>query len=416
MDGSNKQRLRVLLSAYSCEPVYSSERGVGWNWALQISKYYDIWVLTRLSNKKLIEREIQKKYHSNLHFLYFDLPKWMCFWKKGERGLYPYYTLWQIGALLFSLKMHKKIRFDITHYLTFGSILLPTFIFLMPTKFIFGPIGGGGNAPLKFFGEFSLKGKLNEIIRHIVQKVYAFNPLLYMQAAKADKILVRDKETLMMIPSLFRNKAVIFLETGVPAELLNYKKRLKHNRQETGIKIITVGRFIHSKISILTLKAIKIFKENYKLPFKLYIVGDGKEKNNLIEFCRRNDICKDVIFTGWLPREKVFQLLTESDIYLSTSFKEGGSWAIFEAIMMELPTISLKCGGPDIIICDDCGIKVNVGEPSQVTEELSEGLHLLAEDSTLRKKLAFRAKGFLLRNYTWNEIGKNIDKIYEEVI
>ena len=411
------KKLKILLSAYSCEPGYSSERGVGWNWALQISKFHEVWVLTRLSNKEAIDEELTKKNFSDLHFAYFDLPKWLRFWKKGERGLYLYYALWQLGSLFVSYKLHKQNKFDLTHYVTFGSILLPTFIFLMPTKFILGPIGGGGKAPLKFLREFSFKGKINELLRHLVQKIYLLNPLLYLETARADKILVRDKETYMMISRFFRKKTVKFLETGMPPELLNFKKTNRSGiNQKKGIKIITVGRFIYSKINLITLKVIKRFKEKYELPFEVYIVGDGYEKKNLLRYCIENNISNNINFTGWIDNKKVLELLAESDIYLSTSFKEGGSWALFESIGMEVPIVSLKMGGPDIIICDGGGIKVKVDSPDQVVEDLSEGLLKLAKDSTYRRNLALVAKEHLLNNHTWEKIGQKINKLYEEVV
>ncbi len=34
-------------------------------------------------------------------------------------------------------------RDDIVHYITFGNIHLPTFLFLMKSKLVIGPMGGG---------------------------------------------------------------------------------------------------------------------------------------------------------------------------------------------------------------------------------------------------------------------------------
>ena len=42
----SRRRLRVLLSAYACEPGKGSEAGNGWNWARELSRYEDVWVLT----------------------------------------------------------------------------------------------------------------------------------------------------------------------------------------------------------------------------------------------------------------------------------------------------------------------------------------------------------------------------------
>ena len=47
--------MKIFVSAYACEPNLGSEIGVGWHWVLEMSKYFELWVLTRESNRKNIE-------------------------------------------------------------------------------------------------------------------------------------------------------------------------------------------------------------------------------------------------------------------------------------------------------------------------------------------------------------------------
>ena len=49
------KRLKILLSAYACRPGYGGESGIGWNVALQVSKFHEVTVLTRTRNRPLIE-------------------------------------------------------------------------------------------------------------------------------------------------------------------------------------------------------------------------------------------------------------------------------------------------------------------------------------------------------------------------
>ena len=85
------QRLKIFVSAYACEPDLGSEIGVGWHWVLEMSKYFELWVLTRESNRHTIEPWIDKHpAFKNIHWLYYDWPKWARFWKKGLRGVRTY--------------------------------------------------------------------------------------------------------------------------------------------------------------------------------------------------------------------------------------------------------------------------------------------------------------------------------------
>ena len=75
--------LKVLMSAYSCEPGRGSEPGIGWNVAREMAKYHDIWVITLVNNRELIEAELERNPLQRLHFVYYELPNWSRFWEKA---------------------------------------------------------------------------------------------------------------------------------------------------------------------------------------------------------------------------------------------------------------------------------------------------------------------------------------------
>lgn len=404
----------VLVCAYSCEPGFSSEREIGWKWSNLIAQNNKVYVLTRLSNKNTIDDFLKENpIDNNLNFIYYDLPNWAKKWKKGEKGLYLYYTLWQYGAYRKCKRLHKKIEFDIVHYITFGSMLLPHFMALMPTKFVLGPVGGGENVPLKFIGNFSTKGKIAEIIRHLIQKTQKINPLFLLTCWRSNKILVRTKESYKMIPKYFRFKTELMLETGTPEELIEYER--KEIKTSNEINIVTVGRFIPSKINIFTLQVVKEFKEKYNIPFKFTIIGDGAERKKLERYCLENDLLDNVIFTGWIQREEVFRYLSKSDIYFSTTFKEGGTWAFFEAVAIGLPVVCTKISGPDMIVADNAGFKIPPTNPREVIVKMADALNQLSINEKLREEYSHKAKTYLMNNLTWDKMIDRINGIYDDI-
>ena len=85
------KRLKIFVSSYACEPNLGSEIGVGWHWVLEMNKYFELWVLTRQSNKKHIEDWLKENPQEHeIHWLYYDTPYWMRWWKKGLRGVRLY--------------------------------------------------------------------------------------------------------------------------------------------------------------------------------------------------------------------------------------------------------------------------------------------------------------------------------------
>lgn len=120
------KKQKIFVSAYACEPGLGSEIGVGWHWVLEMSKYFDLWVLTRRSNQHTIEPwVVEHPEYNHICFLYYDLPKWARFWKKGMRGVRLYYTLWQWLTDSIVRRTMQENDIEIYHLLTYGNALWP---------------------------------------------------------------------------------------------------------------------------------------------------------------------------------------------------------------------------------------------------------------------------------------------------
>jgi len=404
--------LKVLISAYACEPHKGSEPGVGWNWAKQIAKFADVWVITRANNRDVIEEELKQYPISNLHFLYYDVPKWLSFWKKKTRGLYLYYLLWQVGAYRLAKTINKQEKFDVVHHLTFGNIWLPTFMPFLNMTFIWGPVGGGDQIPKNFRREFSLKSKLQETIRDLMLSSIKLNPFFLYSCRKATSIIGRTEETLRKIPRSSRSKAIKMIETGIQAENIHITPGIFSKKDM--IQIISVGRLIPLKGFNLALKAFsKAAKENANM--RLVIVGDGQEKGRLLKIGEEHNQ-NNVLFTGRIDREKVLGIMSESSIFLFPSLKEGGPWVLFEAMSIGLPIICLDIAGPRDIITDQCGIKIKPINPEQTINDLADAIISLTSDSDLRKRMGEAGRKRVQEHYTWEKKGEFIKEIYEKVI
>src|SRR5882762_7358255 len=94
------KRLKVLISAYACEPGKGSEPEVGWQWALQMARFHDVVVLTRENNRGNIERELERlKGKQPLpSFVYHDRSHALLDLKRKSHSVKWYYMLWQRSA------------------------------------------------------------------------------------------------------------------------------------------------------------------------------------------------------------------------------------------------------------------------------------------------------------------------------
>jgi len=408
-------RARILLVAYACRPGESSEREVGWRWANLIQANHDVTVLTRKTHQPFIEAEVARREDNTPipEFIYYDLPSWATWFKQGERGLYLYYVLWSLFAIRLMRRLNTNGRWEITHFLTFGTLLWPQFTWLTNTPFyVLGPVGGGERIPMRLRASFGLSGQVKIAVRWAVQKAQAANPIFNATLARADKIFVRTRETYDLIPAHHRHKTDLLLETAVSPNMLKKHPPLREN---DCFEIVSVGRLITSKFNPLFLESLAAFKALWNRPFRVTIIGDGPERVRL-ENLRDKLGLNEVIFVGKQASEEVFATLHRSDLYFSTTMKEGGTWAFFEAIACGVPIVCLKVNGPDMIVGDGCGIKVTPSNHIAAREALANGLFQMASDPTLRAYYAEQARAWVEQNYTWMHVAEQIDSTYTKIL
>jgi short-subunit dehydrogenase len=78
--------MRILLSAYACEPGRGSEPGVGWHWATELARLgHEVAVITRSNNRPVNRiRHWRSRQSAACDFYYYDLPSWSKWWKRAE--------------------------------------------------------------------------------------------------------------------------------------------------------------------------------------------------------------------------------------------------------------------------------------------------------------------------------------------
>ena len=68
-------------------PTRGSEPGIGWNIVREVASRHRVWAITRRKNQAAISAELQRAPLPNLRMIYFDLPKPLLVWKKGQVGI-----------------------------------------------------------------------------------------------------------------------------------------------------------------------------------------------------------------------------------------------------------------------------------------------------------------------------------------
>lgn len=400
----------ILVSAYACEPLKGSEQGVGWNWVLQLAKTNYLHVITRANNQNPIEKHLPQDLKDNITFHFYDTIPIIKGLKNKAKGLYLYYFFWQLGIIPLVKKIISKQDIDYTMHLTMGSVWMPTFLSFFKTPFIWGPIGGGDNEPKTFSEILPVKQRILHYFRRVLNSTLKFNPFVRYTSYKSIAILCRTVNTAKLFPKSNQSKIKVVLETAMESEIFNFN--LKNNIQEE-FNLITTGRLMPSKNIISLVRALNILKVESKI--LLTIIGSGSEKQRILkEASSLSDNIKIKLIKE-IPRNEVLNTLQGSDVYVFPSLREGGSWALMEAMAIGLPVICIKWSGMEIITDENSAIQLPVSNPKQMPKDIEEAICKLIDNPSERQRMGNAARERIKTIFNWEAKGAFMEQLFIEL-
>lgn len=202
------------------------------------------------------------------------------------------------------------------------------------------------------------------------------------------------------------NACVIYNPIDRNLVLRKSKEHLDYlNINETGATLISLGSLIEVKGYNRLLSVANRLK-NEGFLFKLFILGDGIMRNELMFYITNNNLQSTIFLLGY--KDNPYPYLNKSDIYVCSSYAEGYNTAITEALVLGKPVVSTECSG----------VKEQLGEHNEwgicvenSVEGLYQGLkHMFVPEirEHYARQAQIRGKDFTLEN-RMNEIYQLIE-------
>ena len=404
--------MKILISAYACEPNRGSEPGVGWHTVWELAKHHRVWVLTRPDDgRHAIEEYLSQHPNPNLHFVYFTLPVLGGFWQWGSMAYVLHYYLWQVQAYFVARRLHREVGFDAAHHVTFVRYSTPSFISLLPIPFVWGPVGGGEAAPKTFWQDFSTRAKVYELLRLFAHRIGELDPFVRLTAKRSYVTRVTTEDTAKRIALLGDCKievvqAVALSEPEI-SELTKYAAK-----NQAQLRFVSVGRLLHWKGYHLSLKALA---RSGLQDVEYWILGEGIEAEKLQQLAVDLKIDRQVKFWGRLPRQETLEKIGQSDVLVHPSLHDSGGWVCLEAMAAARPVICLDLGGPGVQVTEETGVKVPALDPEQAVEDLARAMKCLAADAQKRSRLGNAAQKRVQELFNWTAKGKEISQLYQAI-
>lgn len=399
--------MKILYSAFECNPLKGSDMYVGWSWANKMSELHDVHVLTSEHNHKDIQTYCEA-HHVKAVFHFIDVPDWV---KKIPHGYYVRYVVWNRLAYNYAKNLHKKEHFDIAHHVSIADFREPGHLWkLGGAKFVFGPVGGGQSTP-KVLLCYVRNYRLAEWFRDIINDVMLSLPRYKKAIHSAAKVLVSNDETMVVMRKHVGNQNNMEqdCELGIDQSYLDARANLVH-KTEDKVHILVSGRLKFRKGVAMLVDAVSRMKTN--IPFVVDIYGQGEEWDNISAQMRNYNLEDKVIMHGVVKFEEMQEINKKSDIYVLPSLRETTGTSVVEAMANKLPVVALKQNGVKHLVGDDCGILVEIKDLDTILNDLAKTLDTLIENPELRVRLGENGYDKLMKEYTWDAKMKKYSDIY----
>lgn len=172
---------------------------------------------------------------------------------------------------------------------------------------------------------------------------------------------------------------------------LDFESVIKKSEEKTdfkfgdGMKFVLAGTFIKIKGFDRFVKVCKRLKDDGE-HFSALIMGDGEEKENIKKIIAETNLGDTVKILDF--QTNPYKYIAHSDVYVCSSYAEGYSTAVSEAVALNVPVITTECSGMrEIFGENECGI---ICENSE--DGLYNAMKKVLNDPSLLKKFSAEEK------------------------
>jgi glycosyltransferase involved in cell wall biosynthesis len=230
----------------------------------------------------------------------------------------------------------------------------------------------------------------------------------------ATRILAVGEEVAVTHHEHYDDRTVDVIPNGIPASEEITTQTRNHLRREiadddTRAIIITVGRLERVKGYEDMIQAFKLLRET-GLKSILLMVGSGTLHDSIQSQVQALHLEQSVILAG--ERHDIPRLLASSDIFASSSHREGLPLSVLEAMMAGLPIVATAVGDIPNVVTQETGVVVPPHEPARLAAALEELLRNPVRRREMGKAARFRA----LKEYSLDVWMERHVELYKDVI
>ena len=148
---------------------------------------------------------------------------------------------------------------------------------------------------------------------------------------------------------------------------------------------------------------------------RFLIVGDGVLKEELVALAKQAGVSDRLIFTGFVPYEKVPLYINASDVCVlpKKPLKSGYSpLKLCEYMACQKPVVATKTSGFEILEENDAGLLIDPED----TKEFANAIVQLLMSPELRRKMGTNGRRYVVENRSWERVARSVAEVCQQVV
>jgi glycosyltransferase involved in cell wall biosynthesis len=402
--------MKVCIIGHACSPVLGSEPGNTWNWAWHLASKHSVWVIAYPQYRGDVEAFLAVNPGRDIRFIWSAPPPAIDPWRpsRSDRLLQLHYFLWLRYAYRAAVRLDREVGIDLCHHVSLNTISAPPPFWLLPMLTVWGPVGGGQQAPPAFRNYYGAEWK-NQALRDLRLRLMPHVPVLRKAVRAVSMVLATNRETEALLRDGGAREVRLFLDCGSPDSVADIRYELPEQPQY--LTLLWAGRLEKRKALSIALEAISL-KPTMRV--KLLIAGDGPARAEWEELARGLGLGSRVRFLGKVPFHEMQSLFRQSDAFLFTSLCDSSGSVVLEAMSYGLPVITLDHQGIGAFAPEDAAIKVPVTTPAETVGAFADAIVAIFMSPERRRQLGLGSRRYAL-SQTWAHRAEQMSCWYEEL-
>ncbi len=273
-----------------------------------------------------------------------------------------------------------------------------------------GTIHGGGIIRCRGDRQPFLNSWTVRMGQHFIQKARC----IVTVSRETDKLI----RSLMPEPFLRNEPRVIY--NGIEFDPKRFVPRdaalKRHPEFQNKQVLLTVGRLVKAKGHDLVIRAVHLLRDEFP-QLHYAIVGEGPEKNNLMELVRSLNLQDRVTFTGYVGTQELEEYYALCDLFVmagrkTEEFIEGFGLVFIEASLRGKPVIGTRVGGiPEAIEDGYTGMVIEPENPSLLAQQIGE----ILRDPDSMRRLGSSGKKWVEDQFTTDVMARHNAQLLAEI-